>query len=548
MSNITDLNKKEVYLNGPQLKVNMVAARETYCVWGRGTGKSQGVLAPAQIRNMASMPRSLGINLGATFAQILTRTLPAIIQAWEQLGYRRDEHYFIGHYAPKSWNWPKPYFAPIDARYLIHWNTGAAIQMVSQDGYGMSNGISADYLHGDEAKLLNHEKLKTETLPILRGNSQYFGNLSQHQSIIFTTDRPTSSSSAWILDKAKEHNEEYVKLILQVQMKMQRMLAVIDTLSEKGKKEYRHELATWDKKLNLLRMNTVMYSEASALDNVHVLGENYFKQQKRNLSQFEFETAILNMKPRTTEKSFYPLFDENIHTYEKYNHSHFESVGWDFDKLSSNDCRKDGDLDPRQALDISIDYGASINIMAVAQQRNDNQEDVIKEFFVKSPGILQDVLEQFVNYYRFHRYKLVNYYFDHTAIAQFGHTSKSYRDTVTAYLKANGWDVKEVYTGQAPKHEEKHAFWNDVLNEKQTAFPRFRLNRSNCPALKKSIEDAGWINTSEGFKKDKSTERNNSVPQEYATHGSDAVDMLMWGKFRKGFTRQSSEFIPNTYG
>lgn len=547
METLNDIESKSIHLNRPQLKVNLVAAREIYCVWGRGTGKSEGVLAPAALRNIATMPRSLGINIGATFAQILTRTLPAIIKAWEAYGYRRDEHFFIGHYAPKSYGWDKPYFAPVDARYLIHWYTGTAIQMVSQDGVGMSNGISADFIHGDEAKLLNHEKLKTETFPILRGNSQYFGHLSQHQSIIFTTDRPTSSSSQWILEKAKEHNEEFVKLIIEIQCRINHLMLNMSGFSEKGKKEARYEVATWEKKLNLLRMNTIMYSEASSLENVHVLGENYFKQQKRNLSKFEFETAILNLKPRTTEKSFYPLLDENIHTYESYNHSHFEAVGWDLDKLMMEDSRKDGDADGTKPLDISIDYGASINIMAVGQQKGDSQENIIKEFYVKSPGILQDVLEEFVKYYRFHRCKQIYYYFDHTAIASFAHTSTSYRDLVVSSLKKSGWEVYEVYTGQAPQHAEKFEFWNKVLSEKEQGLPSFRMNRGNCPALKKSMEDAGWIQTSEGFKKNKSAERNASVPQEYATHGSDAVDMLMWGKHKKGFQRAGSDFIPNSF-
>lgn len=538
-------DSKTVHMNIPQMMVNIVAARETWCVWGRGTGKSEGVLAPAQLRNVQSMPRSLGINVGATFSQILVRTLPAVIKGWEKLGYRRDEHYFIGHYAPKEWRWDKPYFAPIDGRYIIHWYTGAAILMVSQDGHGMANGISADYIHGDEAKLLNYDKLKQELFPVNRGNNQFFAHLPQHHSLLFTTDRPTSPKSMWILEKAKLHNQELVDLIITLQYKLNELHAKWSSFSADSQRVHGTRVRELEKQLALLRMACVYYSEASSLSNIHALGEDYFKQMKRNLPKFEFETSILNMASKMNDRSFYPMLDENVHTYEKYSNSFFENTGYDLEKLSTDDCRKDGDCDSEQSLDISIDYGAVINIMAVGQQAGTRQENIIKEFFVSSPRILDHLIDDFVRYYRFHRNKVINYYFDHTAIASSAASTKSFRDIVVERFQRAGWQVRQIYTGQAPHHEEKYLFWNDVLAEESATLPVFRMNRANCPSLKKSMEDAGVKQSDEGFKKDKSSERNKNIAPEFATHGSDAVDMLMWGKFKSGFQREESTFIPN---
>lgn len=538
-------NTTAIHLNRAQLEVNVVAARDTMAVLARGTGKTEGILAPAQHRNAMTMPRSLGVNVGATFAQILTRTLPAIVKGWEKLGYRRDEHYFIGHYAPKAWGWNKPYFAPIDPKYTIHWFTGAAIQLVSQDGYGMANGISADYIHGDEAKLLNHEKLKSELLPVNRGNNQYFGHLSQHHSLLFTTDLPTSSRGQWILDKANQCDRKLVNLIIEMQYKINEIRSKMHTYTESTYDRQHAHIEKLERQIALLRMNCVHYIEASALVNIDVLGLEYFKQMKRNLSPFDFQTSILNQKVRSTDKSFYPLFDEHIHTYEKYNSSYFEEVGYNFDKLIADDCRADGDLIPSEALDISIDYGASINIMAVGQQRNENQEDIIKEFFVLTPKILDDLLLKFIAYYRFHKMKVVNYFYDHTAVGKSGMSSKSYRDVVAETLTRAGWTVNHMYMGQAPGHENKHRFWAEVMREENPGLPKFRMNRGNCPSLKKSMEDAPWKQSEDGFKKDKSSEKNDNYPQEFATHGSDAVDQLMWGKFKSGFTKEESGFMPN---
>lgn len=53
---------------------------------------------------------------------------------------------------------------------------GSIGYIISQDRSGTSNSHSYDALDIDEAKFIDFEQLKDETLPANRGNKQHFGH------------------------------------------------------------------------------------------------------------------------------------------------------------------------------------------------------------------------------------------------------------------------------------------------------------------------------------------------------------------------------------
>ena len=75
------------YLNPAQLTVYNFGARNTTVEAGRGTGKTDGLLAPYMIRCIQSMPGGSGIFLGNSIKQLFSRTIPAIIMALERYGF-----------------------------------------------------------------------------------------------------------------------------------------------------------------------------------------------------------------------------------------------------------------------------------------------------------------------------------------------------------------------------------------------------------------------------------------------------------------------------
>lgn len=536
----------KVHFNKMQMLSLIVDAHDETIVAGRGTGKTSGPHAHKTQRNMHSMPRCLGAEVASTFQQLLVRTLPAVIQGWERMGYRRDEHFFIGHYAPKKMGWDRPYLAPIDAKYLIHWYTGAAILMISQDGVGMANGLSLDFLYGDEAKFIDYEKLAQETLPTLRGNLHHFGHLSEHHSTLWTTDRPTNSKGRWVYKNKDLTNQDQIKLIVQAEYEMGEIIRTMDSYAPSYQKAQLEKINRYKKMLSIVRRNCVHYHEASALDNIGILGMDYIKQMKRNMSDVEFRTSILNEEIYQVEGGFYARLDDKKHCYSSYDYSHFENTGYDLAQYQEPDCRSDGDIIRSLPLDIAIDYNSSINVMSVGQWiKNDLR--VINAPFVKHPDVLRHLLQKFCDYYRFLPSKVVNYYYDHTAIGKSASSIKSFKDEVQEFLIDKGWTVNMHYTGQAPAHEDKYRLISMILEESVPDLPKLRFNEHNCKSLLLSMKLAGVKQGKNGWHKDKSSESNKKIPAEEATHPSDSLDMLVWGRCKAMFAKKPDDFMGNIF-
>ena len=151
-------NIKKIHFNKPQIRSMSIKAHEEYAVWGRGTGKSEGLIAPRTLHNIFTMPRSNGVYVASTFQQLLTRTLPGVLAGWNRMGYKEGVHFTINKPFSKGFNVPKSYAHPLSHQHYIHWFNGSGIYMVSQDRVGSSNGLSLDWIIGDEAKLLNKKR------------------------------------------------------------------------------------------------------------------------------------------------------------------------------------------------------------------------------------------------------------------------------------------------------------------------------------------------------------------------------------------------------
>jgi hypothetical protein len=521
---------KPLHFNKPQLLSYLIRAKEEYAIWGRATGKSEGLISPRSSHNIHAMPRGNGVFVGATYQQILTRTLPAVIAGWERMGFKKDYHFFIGKKPPKNWKWPEAYISPLEHRYYIHWYNGAGIHLVSQDRPGSSNGLSIDWIIGDEAKLLKKEKLYTELFPANRGNAQHFGHLPEHHSMLFCTDMPTSSSGTWILDKEKDMDREQIDLILQVQLKVIELNALYDSANITQQKKILREIKKYEQTLNELRHNSVYYSEFSTLENIEALGVDFIKQQERNLPPIVFHTSILGKRLTKAEHGFYPLLSEDIHTYDQFDYSYLDSLDYNFDKLSNIDCLHDADINKALPLDIACDYGASINTLVVGQEHGEEYR-FVKALFVKKPNLIQDVVQDFCKYYRQYPTKEVNFYYDHTAIGTFANSPIPFCDEVVKTLQRNGWYVNVNYIGQTPGPHSRYLLWGTALKEEDTRLPLIRFNRNNCKYLLISMQQAEVIQGRNGFEKNKAPERNNSIPQEETTHFSDAADTLLYAKY-----------------
>ena len=285
--------------------------------------------------------------------------------------------------------------------------------------------------------------------------------------------------------------------------------------------------------LNELRKDSVWYSEASSLDNIQILGEDQIKQWRREMMWPVFQASILNKRVVHSENGFYFLLDTDIHTYEDFDYNYIEGLGIHLPNGVFNDCRKDRDLIKNKPFEIAMDYNAAINSLVVGQE-TDRYLRVLKSFFVtsKDKKILPDLIDEFCEYYQYHNCHEVNYYFDHTAIGTDSTRLESLADIVTNQFISNGWIVRRFYIGQQPRHDTRYRMWQAVFKENELKFKPVRFNRENCKSVLTSMQLAGVRVGKNGFEKDKRSEANKLIPQEDATHLSDAMDTLYIGKFQ----------------
>ena len=500
-----------------------IGANKEYIVAPRGWGKSEGVDGPRIIRNIWAMPKSTGALLSPTYGKLLRNTLPAVARSLERLGYIRNKHYFVGRKAPKTLGFENPFIDPFDYDYTIHCWNGSILNMISFDRAMSANSMSLDYIFGFESKYLDWEKIKSEVLPANRGNLEKFGDCPWHHGYLFTTDMPTSKSGMWILERENDMDIELIKLIKAIFYEIKRL--------EKQKLNPRRQ-AKLRKELSELRKKATFYAEYSPWDNYALLGESFFREMKQNLTPLLFNTSILNKRIRKIENGFYASLNEKIHYYQAYNHSFLDSLDYDPDKLSEVDCRQDADMVSDKPLYIACDYNANINWLVCGQPDYDRKVfKTLKSFYVKGEKRFKALLDDFHQYYRLRSNREVIYYYTNTALqGAYAISGETFADFVTATLSKAGWSVMPVYIGQAPLHSEKHRHINDALKGIAHLFPE--LNYDNNEDLVLAMEQTGIRITDQGFKKDKSGEKDPETPEdplERRTDGTDAWDELFWG-------------------
>ena len=515
---------KRLYLNDLQFEAHAVAAHTSVVVAGRRSGKSV-IMGMSILRDVQAMPRSAGAFVAATFQQALTRTLPGALTTLGELGLERDIHYVIGRKPPRSLNFPKPIIEPANYDRAISFYNGTVMHIISQDVTGSANSLTLDWIKADEARYINHDKLKDDVLPANGGgNARYFGNCPWHNGLLFLSDMPQSKKGSWFLQYENLNDEELITAI-------KACLYKIRELEKLPKSPYRETaLSNETKLLNDFRKNAVYYRCRSTIENIAVVGERYIAQMKRDLPPLIFQTSILCKRLEKLKDGFYSALNEDIHYYEAVDNSYLQSLDYDFDKAAEKDCRQDSDLDPDAPICVAFDYNSKINWL-VAGQRSGAKMKTLKSFYVKYERKIKEAVNDFCDCYRFHRTREVIYYYDNTALdGNYAVNDDDFAGAVCDRFERNGWHVTRVHIGNPLKHKRKYLMIDRALKGEQYLFPTF--NRHNNEALLTAMQHAGIVIGSKGFQKDKSGEKLAETPEdllEYRTDGTDAWDTLFIG-------------------
>lgn len=512
------------YFNDPQLYSLAMNTRDEVIVAGRGMGKG-AIQAGRLMTNFQGMPGSMGGFVSPSVKRCLTNILPSMLIHLERWGFKRDLHYVVGKRPWKALHWKSPIFTPANWENTISFYNGSVCNIISQDRAGTSNSMSLDYIIIDEAKFINFEQLKDETFQANRGNEQYFHNFPLHHGMTITSDMPVTKKGSWFLSYKEDMDKELVEAIeglVYAKWRAKRQQKAMPSQADAIQKK----IDRIEAKLSFLRSKCLLYKEYTSIQNLALLGEEFIRRAKRDLPPLTFATSIMCKRIEISTDGFYGGMREDVNLYTAPNENvlNLEALN---DGAIPNDCRQDSDLDAQLPLIIAFDANANINWLVCGQVGKDGKLRVLKSFFVKYERKIPELLDDFNDYYRYHRRRQVVFYYDATFVGNsYGTHSEAFYRMIITGLRRKGWNVKSKYIGKPMNHILK----NDLINRmfRGRAHHLVLINRDNNPDLLISITSAGVKNG----QKDKSGEKLAETEEdklESRTDGSDAFDTVCIG-------------------
>lgn len=540
--NIEQPNRQ--YFNDAQYYALAMNTRDEVIVAGRGVGK--GAIQARRLQScFQGMPGSMGGFVAPSVKRCLTNILPSMLIHLERWGFKRDLHYVVGRRPWKKLHWKTPIFSPANWENTISFYNGSVCNVISQDRSGTSNSMSLDYLIIDEAKFINFEQLKDETFQANRGNEMYFHNFPLHHGMTITSDMPVTKKGSWFLSYKDKQDPELVKVIEGLIFQIWKLRQKLVKHPEQHE-SLNNRLIELNRQLDFFRSKCLLYKEYSSIENLALLGEEFIRRAKRDLPPLTFASSIMCQRVGISADGFYGGLSETTNLYTAPNESvlNLYNLNKADGGMLPNDCRMDADRDDRLPLLIAFDTNNLINWLVVGQVQKSKLR-VLKSFFVKYEHKIPEILEDFNNYYHFHRRRQVIFYYDSTMVGtNWGlHYNDPHKEVVRT-LRAMGWSIREVYLGNPMNHIEKNALINKMFRGR--ARLQVLINRDNNPDLLISITSAGVRNG----KKDKSGEKLAETEEdklEARTDGSDAFDVLCIGaETRPVF--QGTGGTTNTYG
>ena len=437
------MEKQKTYFNRAQLYLHEVSPNSKCLVCSRRFGKSDGVVGPDILYDVQHMPGSTGWIYGATFKQLMSRTLPATEAFWRRYKYRRDYHYFIGRKAPKVMNFASPLIEPMDWEHCIHWYNGTVVHMLSQDVKYSANSLTADWGKVDEARSVRKEKMFEEAIPTLSGTSDRFTACHKWKGITIVTDMPTSRQGQWVLEMEKRMDPLLIRAIEGLIAEINDLRARYAPLPELQEK-VAATMKALREELHFFRSKAFLYKEFDTIENIELLGEDYIRKMKRDLPPLTFQISIMNKRLRKLDNGFYSALDADLHYYDGYDNNYLLNLRTakgtlDIEGISGSTCLADGDLDLNVPLAIALDYNAAINWI-VTGQRVEPQMKTLSSFYVKSPRKIRELCQVWCDYYLPVVNKNVIYYYNSTALDK-GYAdeeSESFAEIVCKILTKTG--------------------------------------------------------------------------------------------------------------
>jgi hypothetical protein len=488
--------KKFVELTIPQLVTVLSPQKNKYCEIGRGGGKST-IFGYHKRELVRQMPMASFALVGATYSQILSRTLPSAIEGLAMFNLFQDVDYTVGR-SGKKMGFKMPFQPPNQWDNIIHFANGSIFQLVSLDNANSGRGLNSYAELGDEAALLDPEKLFTNVKTTNRAKKEIFKDCSLLGSEFYVSSTPIHKKGKWFTDMEK--------------------------VAIKNPKEY-------------------AFIKASALSNPYLNPEWFKKMKDQAVSEVLYNAEILNIRPKEIVDGFYGNLYGPKHYYTDYNNSYLETIGVTARSEHFN-SNQDNDVRHNEPLIMSVDFG--VFNCCVVSQKQDATYRVLKSFYVKSPKLLDDLfIDQVIPYYRPHQERIIYLYGGHDGNNRLPNDPRTYFEQIIDLLTKHSWTVILMTRGAAATHTDKYLLINAMLKEHHIRLPNIRINEHNNPDLIIALERTeAKEGITGGIVKEKKDERNKLFPQQHAPHLTDAFDIpivTMFNDIFKGYSRLLAE-------
>jgi len=457
---------KTLYLNEKQLQFLQAMQPVKIALAGRGWGKSS-LIGFGQRQKMSALPRAKFFFASTTYNQILTKTLPAAENIWQEMGMVEDVHYSVGKKPPK--HFALPYAPPRKWQNVISIYNGFCIEMLSMDRPDLARGGSYDGGEVDEMALIKQEVVTKVLLPSIRGNSHRFSS-PLHQQFCGYTSVPWKPSGYWVLDyeeKQKQDPDEYFLI------------------------------------------------EGTAYDNIEILGQKYIDRLEREMSYLEFQVEVMNRRFMKVPDGFYHAFDDKKHTYSP-EYEYGEGVRG-ITVVGTKDVNSEA------LLEVSFDFSGWFNCCTIWQEQG-NTERCVANLYVKEDQKLNELIKKFCQRYKEHKVKFVRVWGEPRGHDPLPMTPSIY-ETIKALFESEGWGCEiAVKAGRTNNHLERHQFMADILLERNPTLPKVSINEESCKELIIAIQ---VTEITQDMKKNKSKEKDRNFPQEHAPHLTDTMDYYL---------------------
>lgn len=522
---------RKIYLNKSQEKINLIKPWSYYGILGRGSGKSTRILALRGIDATFQMPGSSLCFFGNSYMNLVSNLVPKVISGWKEFGYVEGWDFVVGTQPPPHF---KPLISPAPGnwKHTITWANGTVHHLGSMDR--ISNILSHSFQHffGDEARIIDYEKVSQQAFPTMRGERIRFANASMYAGFSFTSDMPDPETGQWLLEKASVMDPTQIELILRLALEENNiLLQLTDPANADRFTALRSDLDYFRKELAVLRENSLYYDEGSSLVNVDALGINYIKTMKSTLSHVGFLSSILNILTPDVETMFYFALNSKNILEPNFNYDLIDK--FDLKGQFVQDSRSDKLTDPNREIYGSLDFGNMNGI--VLRQMFPNEDRSIKCLYVLQPEIIDDLADKFCEYYRYHHNKVLHISYDRAGNNRMPNSRLTVIEQFVARIheKKQSW---KVYTSKTNLrnvyHSDRRQLINRMLGGIIPGAPSITFDSANCKELLSSLKIAKIKPGSEDEKdkRNEKTRRLHMLPM-YSTNFSDAFDYGIWDKY-----------------